>query len=204
MIADYIEGSNCEKWSGGSENFSAASGRWIHAAKSTGGPKLSDDQSVTISQHNMAEAFILNYSWSKGGSSNNPFVGASPGSQSSGLNFTTLPSSEPANPGVQENGLTLGAKTGLGIGIGLATLLLGVTFCLYLLRRRRTDEGQPQGIPPELGGVEKSNSKRFLRGRWRAEVHGSSKLVEIDSTPVNELDATLPPREMPAGSRGGV
>ncbi|KAI8936627.1 hypothetical protein NX059_007026 [Plenodomus lindquistii] len=70
--------SNCDSWSGGTMDFSAGTGNWIYAFQSSGGPKDSDEQSISIKQHNNQAAFEWDFADAKGGSSVNPFLAATP------------------------------------------------------------------------------------------------------------------------------
>lgn len=85
MIAN-VKCSNCQSWSGGSMDFTASSGNWIHAYQSSGGALNSNDQSATISQHSngAASAFSWSFADAKGGSSVNPFVSTSASASGSG------------------------------------------------------------------------------------------------------------------------
>ena len=55
-------------------DFAANSGNWIWAAHSVNGPKLSDDASGPISQHDRQGVISLNLSRAKGGSDANPLL----------------------------------------------------------------------------------------------------------------------------------
>lgn len=55
-------------------DFTSASGNWIYGYQSSGGPKNSDDKSVSIRQHNGEAAFSWDFASAKGGSSVNPLV----------------------------------------------------------------------------------------------------------------------------------
>ncbi|ORY06157.1 hypothetical protein BCR34DRAFT_626738 [Clohesyomyces aquaticus] len=84
MVAN-VKCSNCNKWSGGSADFTSGNGNWIWASKS-GSPKNSDSQSANIAQHGDAAAFSWSYASAKGGNSVNPLVAS--GSTPSGTGTT--------------------------------------------------------------------------------------------------------------------
>ncbi|KAF2656210.1 iron reductase domain protein [Lophiostoma macrostomum CBS 122681] len=77
MIAN-VRCSNCNSWSGGTADFTASTGNWIHAFHSSGGPKNSDSQDASITQHDNQDTFQWDYSNAKGGSSVNPLLNTSP------------------------------------------------------------------------------------------------------------------------------
>ncbi|KAJ4348955.1 hypothetical protein N0V95_005003 [Ascochyta clinopodiicola] len=79
-----VKCSNCDSWSGGTADFKASSGNWIYAYQSSGGALNSNDQSVSIRQHNQQDAFSWDYANAKGGSSVNPLVNAAPAGSGSG------------------------------------------------------------------------------------------------------------------------
>ena len=73
MVAN-VMCSNCERWDGGSTDFSSASGSWIYASRS-GDPMESPDLDASIEEHNEDHAaFTWDYTSAKGGDSVNPFV----------------------------------------------------------------------------------------------------------------------------------
>ncbi|KAF2850182.1 iron reductase domain protein, partial [Plenodomus tracheiphilus IPT5] len=73
-----VKCANCNSWSGGTMDFTAGTGSWIYAYQSSGGPKNSDEQSVTIKQHDNQATFKWDFADAKGGSSVNPFLAATP------------------------------------------------------------------------------------------------------------------------------
>lgn len=79
MIAN-VKCSNCGSWSGGDMSFKDSSGKWVFAYHSSGGPKNSNDQSASISQHDNQGAFDWAWASAKGGNSANPFTAAPAGS----------------------------------------------------------------------------------------------------------------------------
>jgi hypothetical protein len=95
----------------------------------------------------------------------------------------------------REGGLSTGAKAGIGAGVGLAGLLITLTFIgiVLLHRRKRSDPNMPEMTGHSLG------LKRFLGGKWRSEVEGRSEPVEIDSRGVRVVGG--PPVELAATER---
>lgn len=101
-----IKCSNCNSWSGGTMDFTESSGNWIYAYESSGGPKNSDDPSVSISKHNNQATFEWEFADAKGGNSVNPFLAATP----SGTG-TAASDCIPRPASATESGLTSGATT---------------------------------------------------------------------------------------------
>jgi hypothetical protein len=61
-------------------DFTSASGNWIYAYHSSGGSKNSNDQSVSISQHDHQSTFKWDFASAKGGNSVNPLISSGTGS----------------------------------------------------------------------------------------------------------------------------
>jgi len=78
-----VKCSNCNSWSGGTADFTAASGNWIYAYLS-GSALNTNDQSAPISRHSDKDAFSWQYANAKGGNSVNPFVNAAPAASGTG------------------------------------------------------------------------------------------------------------------------
>lgn len=75
MMMANVKCADCQKWSGGTMDFSSNTGSWIFAHKS-GDALDSDDPNEDISMHDDKGVFNWDFSKAKGGSDVNPFVNA--------------------------------------------------------------------------------------------------------------------------------
>ncbi|KAK3701429.1 hypothetical protein LTR37_015527 [Vermiconidia calcicola] len=64
---------NCERWQGGSADFTSEQGTWIHASR-PGRSLRTMDLDANLEQHEDNGAFVWDYSAAKGGANVNPFV----------------------------------------------------------------------------------------------------------------------------------
>ena len=98
MVAN-VRCANCDRWNGGSMDFSAGNGDWIYAWQS-GDSLDSTDVSEEIEQHDQFGVFTWNFAQAQGGNDDNPFfsngrqVSAPPNSASSGGSGTLETSGE--------------------------------------------------------------------------------------------------------------
>ena len=94
------------------------------------------------------------------------------------------------------DGLSTGAKAGIGVGVSLGTVLLIAALVLYLIQRSAKTKERNTAMA-ELEDPQTTNSRKrwFLGGRWRNEagVDGSTK-HELDSRAVNVVSG--PPAEL--------
>lgn len=72
MVAN-IMCANCQRWNGGSTDFSSNSGEWIHASR-PGDSLDSTDLDEELEQHNDHGSFTWTYTSAQGGQDVNPFV----------------------------------------------------------------------------------------------------------------------------------
>ena len=76
MMTANVKCSNCQKWNGGSADFSGTGNSdWVYAYK-VGSAINSDDPNAVISQHDNAEPFTFSLASAQGGSDTNPFNGS--------------------------------------------------------------------------------------------------------------------------------
>lgn len=91
MVANVLC-ANCERWNGGSTDFTGNSGDWIFASRS-GSPLNTQQLDAGLEQHQNNAAFTWDYTEAQGGSDNtNPFVARQGGSQT-GSGVSPTPSS---------------------------------------------------------------------------------------------------------------
>ena len=79
--ADRDLGENCNSWSNGKMDLSSSNTAWIWAAKS-GSELKTDDVSAMIREHDDKDAFTLDLTKARGGSSLNPFLASTSDSSS--------------------------------------------------------------------------------------------------------------------------
>lgn len=70
-------------------DFKPSTGKWIFAYHSSGGPKNSNDQSASISQHDNQGPFEWSWANGKGGNSANPFTAAPAGTGTGAVTATS-------------------------------------------------------------------------------------------------------------------
>ena len=73
----FLLGARCNQWSGGSMDLTSSTSNWIWAVKD-GSPLNDDSQSAGIDEHDNFDAFSLDLTRARGGSSLNPFLTATP------------------------------------------------------------------------------------------------------------------------------
>lgn len=73
-------------------DFKGSNGNWIYAFNPSNGPKNSNDQSASISQHTGHDTFRWDFTNAKGGSSVNPLVAAVPSGSATGSGGTPVTS----------------------------------------------------------------------------------------------------------------
>lgn len=104
------------------------------------------------------------------------------------------PTSSPAS-----NGLSIGAKAGIGAGVVFGAAIIGMAIIvLYMRRRRKVDTAVQDPSIPEMEDQDQSHSERkwFLGGKWRSEAHSEAQQNELDSKTVHVVLA--PPVELEA------
>jgi len=108
------------------------------------------------------------------------------------LEPTTVPA-----PSSSPDGLSTGAKIGIGLGAAVAAALVGGLLIFWCLRRRREVRANDVVIPEmEDQDFTKSQRRWYLGGGWRNEVDAQATQNELDSKPVHELHQ--PPAELEA------
>ena len=92
MVANVLC-SNCERWSGGTTDFTGSSGDWIHASL-PGDPLDSTQVDAEIDQHQDHGSFTWDYTSAQGGTNVNPFL-----SRSNNGSVSTPPSTTTSGSG---------------------------------------------------------------------------------------------------------
>jgi hypothetical protein len=115
------------------------------------------------------------------------------------FSVASLPSSS-APPTPAPTGLSTGAKVGIAIGAVLGISLFIGALLLFFLRHRGKFVRHPE--IPEMTGQD-SGFKTMFAGKWRAEVDGSSKPIEIDSRNVMVVPGSPVELEDSQGGRSG-
>jgi hypothetical protein len=118
----------------------------------------------------------------------------------SNTTVTTSDLPEPTNIPTS-NGISTGAKAGVGIGVALAAVIVGGLIIFWCLKRRRKPAATTNALDtviPEMEDQDYSHSQRkwFFGGRWRNEVDAQAAQNELDSKTVHVVPG--PPAELEA------
>lgn len=116
-------------------------------------------------------------------------------STSSSTPSLSLSSPTPPVPTVIQKPQSLSRGAKIGIGISAAVFFIAVVVIILALYYRRKPKSSTRHNPPELDNTE--HSKKFFRGRWRAEAETVEIPQELDSRAVNLLVQS--PVELPEG-----
>jgi hypothetical protein len=127
------------------------------------------------------------YATSLASAMNVPFLSATSPTSS------TLPTRTP-------EALSVGAKAGIGVGAFFGVAIIAGALVFVSLRRRKRQKSMQHPDLPEMNGQD-SGFKRMFAGKWRAEVDGSSKPVEIDSRNVMVMPGSPVELEGSQGTR---
>lgn len=97
------------------------------------------------------------------------------------------------------DGLSIGAKAGIGVGAVFGSLLIGGAALLYFSKRKRR-QTTPTRAGVDVAEMEDqdqalASKKWYLFGKWRNEHAGEERRHELDSKSVNVVPG--PPVELP-------
>jgi hypothetical protein len=101
---------------------------------------------------------------------------------------SSLTANPSSTPGSTAEGLSTGAKAGIGSGVAVIVILLATTVILAMKLRKRKQEGKTSLTKvPQYTSQEKQQSAAHVHGALPAELHGENIPAEMGETCVAEL-----------------